>query len=268
MKTELLPPGGNDRTWARLKLIVKPDKSWWTNSLSQQNTVVRTVYVVEDHPLMAEGIRNVIERAKDLDLAGTAGSAADALDEIIEGTPDIVVSDLALPDGSGLELMKHVQSVHQSQRFVILSVYEESIYAERALRAGASGYVMKEAASDALLKAIRTVLRGDMYISSALRERLVQRLISGRETNGDEDQLALLSDRELEVYRMIGSGYSRSEIAEVLHISPKTVESYRAKIKDKLGFRNASEMLQHAVAWRLDQPRGHSAQELNDEAPV
>lgn len=221
---------------------------------------------MEDHPLMAEGIRNVIERAPDLDLTGTAGSTATALDGILDAEPDLVVSDLALPDGSGLELMKQVQAVRPEQRFVILSVYEESIYAERALRAGASGYVMKEAASETLLAAIRTVLRGDMYISPALRERLVQRLISGRETGPQEDQLDLLSDRELEVYRMIGSGYSRSEIAEALHISPKTVESYRAKIKDKLGFRNASDMLQHAVAWRLDQPRGQSPHELNGES--
>lgn len=224
--------------------------------MSQRPNTSRTIYVVEDHPLMAEGIRNVIERAPDLDLIGTAGSTAEALDGILDAQPDLVVSDLALPDGSGLELMKQVQAVQPEQHFVILSVYEESIYAERALRAGASGYVMKEAAAETLLAAVRVVLRGDMYISAGLRERLVQRLISGRETDPEGDQLNLLSDRELEVYRLIGSGYSRSEIAETLHISPKTVESYRAKIKDKLGFRNASEMLQHAVAWRLDQSRG------------
>lgn len=230
--------------------------------------MARSVFLVEDHPLMAEGIGTVIERAPDLDVVGTAGSTESALDQILDKTPDIVISDLGLPDGSGLDLMKQVQSVRPEQRFVFLSVYEESIYAERALRAGASGYVMKEAAADTLLDAIRTVLRGDMYISHGLRERLVHRLISGHEANAEENQLDLLSDRELEVYRMIGSGYSRSEIAEALHISPKTVESYRAKIKDKLGFRNATEMLQHAVAWQLDQPRGPSTRKLNGEAPA
>lgn len=228
----------------------------------------RSVFVVEDHPLMAEGIRNVIERAGDLELCGTAGSTGEALDAILEKQPDVVVSDLALPDGSGLELMKCVQTTSPEQRFVILSVYAESVYAERALRAGASGYVMKEAASETLLEAVRTVLRGDMYISPALRERLVQRLITAPERKADQDQLELLSDRELEVYRMIGTGYSRSEIAEALHISPKTVESYRAKIKEKMGFRNASEMVQHAVAWRLDQPRGDAAEAVNGSAPA
>jgi len=228
----------------------------------------RSVFVVEDHPLMAEGIRNVIERATDLELAGTAGSTGEALDAILGKEPDVVVSDLALPDGSGLELMKRVQTASPEQRFVILSVYAESVYAERALRAGASGYVMKEAASETLLEAVRTVLRGDMYISPALRERLVQRLIAAPGRKPDQDQLDLLSDRELEVYRMIGTGYSRSEIAEALHISPKTVESYRAKIKEKMGFRNASEMMQHAVAWRLDQPRGESAEAMNGNAPA
>jgi DNA-binding NarL/FixJ family response regulator len=217
---------------------------------------------------MAEGIRNVIERATDLELAGTAGSTGEALDAILGKEPDVVVSDLALPDGSGLELMKRVQTASPEQRFVILSVYAESVYAERALRAGASGYVMKEAASETLLEAVRTVLRGDMYISPALRERLVQRLIAAPGRKPDQDQLDLLSDRELEVYRMIGTGYSRSEIAEALHISPKTVESYRAKIKEKMGFRNASEMMQHAVAWRLDQPRGESAEAMNGNAPA
>lgn len=234
--------------------------------MSERLDTSRTIYVVEDHPLMAEGIRIVIERAPDLDLIGTGTSTTEALGDILNVEPDLVITDLALPDGSGLELMKQVHAVHPEQRFVVLSVYDESIYAERALRAGASGYVMKEAASDALLVAIRVVLRGDMYISTALRERLVQRLISGRENDAEEDQLYLLSEREMEVYRMLGSGYSRSEIADALHISPKTVESYRAKIKDKLGFRNASEMLQHAVAWHLDQPR-RPLQELNGNSP-
>lgn len=213
----------------------------------------RTVYVVEDHPLMAEGICNVVERASDLSLSGVATTSAHALDEIPQVRPDVVVSDLALPDGSGLELIKQVQAFNPDQRFLILSVFGEAIYAERALRGGASGYIMKDAASDKLLDAIRTVLRGDLYISPSLRERLVQRLLTTSDAENGGDQLTVLSDRELEVYRLIGSGHARSEIADALHISPKTVESHRAKIKEKLGFRNASEMLQHAVAWRLDQ---------------
>jgi DNA-binding NarL/FixJ family response regulator len=210
-----------------------------------------SIYIVEDHPLVSEGIASLIERSGNLNLCGAAATASQALDEVPVRNPDLVVIDIALPDGSGIELAKQIKSLLPKQRILFVSAFDETVYAERALRAGGSGYVMKSEAANTLLEAIDVVLSGEMYVSREIRNRIVERRFRGR--SAKDDPLRELSDRELEVYRMLGSGLTVNEIADTLHISAKTVESHRAGIKSKLDLDTASDVLQHAVAWRIHQ---------------
>ncbi|NNF02937.1 MAG: response regulator transcription factor, partial [Rhodothermales bacterium] len=162
--------------------------------------------------------------------------------------PDLVMVDISLPGMSGLELVKHLQAIKPELKILVVSRHDESLYAERAIRAGARGYVMKLEAGEVMVKAIRRIMNGGIYVSEEINERLLLGMISGHQPL-KESPLDLLSDRELEVFELTGRGSGTREIAEKLHLSVKTVESYRARIKSKLNLGSAAELMQHAVQW-------------------
>ena len=206
------------------------------------------VFVVDDHPLMRESLTALFNRQSDLRVCGEAGDSASAFTEITRLQPDIVIVDLSLPGESGLELVKRLQTLPRIPRSLVLSMHDESFFAERALRAGAQGYVMKQEATDKVIDAIRTVLRGESYVSGALASQFARKM-SGTAATHALPAEARLSARELEVFRMLGQGIETRRIAEQLHLSMKTVQAHSANIKDKLGLDNATELLREAVRW-------------------
>lgn len=210
-----------------------------------------TVFVVDDHPLVREWLGNLIALQPDLTVCGQAGSRAAAYDAIVQAQPDIAVIDLSLEDGSGLELIKQLQALPEPPRILVLSMHDEVFYAERALRAGAAGYVMKRAATGHVIEAIRQVLAGRVYMSETLAAQIAQKFVA--KNAGVSSPVALLSDREIEVFQMLGRGIETRRIAETLHLSPKTVQVYCGRIKEKLGLTNATELIREAVRWHESQ---------------
>jgi DNA-binding NarL/FixJ family response regulator len=210
-----------------------------------------TVFLVDDHPLVREWLGNLIARQSDLLVCGQAESSATAYDEISRTQPDIAIVDLSLENGSGLELIKQLQTLPEPPRVLVLSMHDEAHYAERALRAGATGYIMKRAATGRVIDAIREVLAGRMYMSEALATQMAEKYVG--KNAGSGSPLALLSDREMEVFQMLGQGIETRRIAETLHLSPKTVQVYCGRIKEKLGLGNATELIREAVRWNEQQ---------------
>jgi len=208
------------------------------------------VFLVDDHPIVRQGLALFIDREPDLMVCGEADGATSALQAIRDAVPDFVVLDISLDGPDGLELLKTLRVRHPNLPVLVLSMHDEAVYAERALRAGANGYIMKQEATDRVLTAIRHILGGDIYLSDRLTKRMLQQFVNG--SVSPRDPLAKLSDRELEVYRLIGAGHSTRQIADELHVSTKTVESYQAHIKEKLALRNARELVQHAVEWSVN----------------
>jgi DNA-binding NarL/FixJ family response regulator len=209
-------------------------------------TARRSVFLVDDHPLVREWLASLINRQPDLAVCGQAESSGTAFGEITRLQPDVAVVDLSLEDGSGLELIKQLQALAEPPLVLVLSMHDEAHYAERSLRAGAVGYVMKRAATGRIIEAIRQVLQGRIYISEAVGEQMAEKLVSARSQPG-ASPLALLSDRETEVFQMIGQGFETRKIAETLHLSPKTVQVYCGRIKEKLGLENATALIREAV---------------------
>jgi len=208
----------------------------------------RTVFVVDDHPLMRESLAALLDRQTDLRVCGQAGDSATAYAEIVRLQPEIVVVDLSLPGESGLELIKKLQTIARVPRALVLSMHDEAFFAERALRAGARGYVMKHETTDKVIEAVRQVLKGELYVSGALASRFARTLAGGK-GRLDLPSVDRLSDRELEVFRLMGRGFETRRVAEELHLSIKTVQAHAANIKDKLGLDNATELLREAVRW-------------------
>lgn len=206
------------------------------------------ILIVDDHPLMRQGLAMTIDPEPDLSVVAQAEDAEQALEAIEDSDLDLAIVDISLPGMSGLELLKHMQALRPELKVLVVSRHDEALYAERAIRAGARGYVMKLEASDVIVKAIRRILNGGIFVSDEINERLLLGLARGRDSLA-KSPLEVLSDRELEVFELTGRGQSTREIAEKLHLSIKTVESYRARIKDKLNLTNAAELMQHAVNW-------------------
>lgn len=206
------------------------------------------VFIIDDHPLMRKGLAMTLDAEPDLTVVGQADSAEEALDQLQKLLPDVAIVDISLPGMSGLELIKHLQALLPNLKLLVVSRHDESLYAERAIRSGARGYVMKLEASDVIVKAIRRVLNGGIYVSDEVNERLLMGMLTGKREL-TESPLEVLSDRELEVFELTGRGIATREIAERLHLSVKTVESYRARIKAKLNLSTAAELMQHAVQW-------------------
>lgn len=209
---------------------------------------MKRVLLVDDHPIMRHGLAQLIRAEEGLDVCGDAGTAAEGLDAVGRCKPDLVVVDLTLPDKNGLELLKDIQAMHPGTLCIVLSMHDESVYAERALRAGARGYVMKEAAADHLVGAIRRVLGGGIYVSDAMASRMLEGITSSR-TKPAASTIDRLTDRELEILQMIGKGVATKNIAEKLSISTRTVEAHRAHIKEKLGITDGAALVRYAVQW-------------------
>lgn len=206
------------------------------------------VFIVDDHPLVREGLTRFINLQQDMSVCGEASSTHEALKWIPILQPDIVVLDLTLPDSYGLDLIKDMKLMSLKALVLIFSMHDESLYAERALRAGAQGYIMKEEESKEVLRALRRILDGGIYLSEKMSAKMLHKLAEGASDENTPPE-GMLSDRELQVFESIGRGRGTRQIAEELRISAKTVESYRAHIKVKIGLKNAHELIQHATHW-------------------
>jgi len=204
------------------------------------------ILVVDDHPMTRLGQVETLNREADLTVCGQAGTARETMDAISRLKPDVLLMDLTLPDKEGLELIKDVQALHVALPVLVCSMHDEAFYAARVLRAGARGYIMKSEGPEKLVAALRTVLSGQIALSPQMSARLLE-AYSGAKTGGTpEDKL---TDRELEVLRLFGEGWSTEEAAQKLHLSPKTVDVHRGKIKEKLSLATTPEFLRFAIRW-------------------
>lgn len=208
----------------------------------------RTVLIVDDHPIVRQGLAMLINQEQDLVVCGQAEDAHEAMRAVRESEPDMVIVDISLKETSGVELIKDLQVQHPDLPILTLSMHDEAVYGERALRAGARGYIMKQEATEKVVTAIRRVLEGEIYVSDGMAAKMVSKLVGGA-SKRTGSPVERLSDRELEVFRMLGEGYNTREMAEKLHLSVKTIETYRAHIKDKLALQDASELLRSAIQW-------------------
>ena len=210
------------------------------------------IFVVDDHPIVRQGLALMINAENDLVVCGEAEEAQTALQAIVECKPDILIIDISLNGPDGLELVKHVRTLFPDLPVLILSMHDETTYAERALRAKANGYIMKQEATDKVLVAVRRILNGEIYLSERMANKILQQYMAGTAAVG-QSRITELSDRELEVFRLIGDGHSTRRIAEELHLSVKTVETYQAHIKEKLLLRTGRELVQQAIFWKISQ---------------
>lgn len=206
------------------------------------------IFLVDDHPLVREWLSQLIQREPDLGVCGEAEDTHDAIAKIGEAKPDIVIADISLKTTHGLELVKDLQAQFPKLPVLVLSMHDESLYAERVLRAGAMGYITKQESTRKVLQAIRQVLSGQIYVSEKMAARMVHKLVAGRQQE-HTSPVERLTDRELEVFQLIGKGQGTRKIAEELHLGIKTVESYRARIKDKLKLEDGTQLLQQAIQW-------------------
>lgn len=212
----------------------------------------KSFIVIDDHPLYRHGVVDLIVQELHLEPVGEAGSISEALELLKRSKPDLAIVDISLQEKNGLELVKIIRTEFPSVVVLVVSMHEENLYGERALSAGASGYVMKHEEPLVLLNAVQTVLEGKVAVSENLRERMLSGIVGGRHTG---DPITRLSDRELEVFRFIGRGYGAAEIAELLHLSVKTVNAYRDHIKEKLNIPTAADLRRYAVEWIADQEK-------------
>jgi DNA-binding NarL/FixJ family response regulator len=213
----------------------------------------KQVLIVDDHPMMREGLAQLINREKDLAVVGEADSAARAVEQTAQLKPDLVIVDITLPGRSGLDLIRDLHAVHPAALVLVVSMHEESLYAERVLRAGGRGYVMKQAGGKKLMEAIRQVLRGQIYVNAETSARILETFSrNGSETPATGVQS--LSDREFQIFQLIGQGENTRDIAKKLNLSVKTVEVHRLNIKTKLKLETASELIHFAVRWMQSNP--------------
>lgn len=210
------------------------------------------VFVVDDHPIVRQGLALLINREADLMVCGEAEDAPGAMQAVGGAKPDILVVDISLNGPDGLDLLKSVKARYPGLPVLMLSMHDESIYAERALRAGAKGYIMKQEATEKVLIAIRRILSREIYVSENVANKMLQRFIGSPQSAGGSS-VADLTDRELEIFRLIGEGHATRQIADELHLSVKTVESYQAHIKEKLSLRSSRELVQHAIQWSINE---------------
>ena len=219
---------------------IRPDK----------NKTRATVLIVDDHPIVRQGLKLLIDQEPDLIVCGEAENARSVLPAIHDLKPSIAVIDLSLGRDSGIELIKTIRLQHPDLPLLVLSMHDETLHAERALRAGAKGYIMKQEAPEKVIIAIRQVLQGKIYVSDAMGAKLLNKLI---DSSRDEPSspIELLSDRELQVFQLLGRGLGTRQVADQLNVSIKTVEAYRANIKEKLNLKGSAELVQHAIHWVL-----------------
>jgi DNA-binding NarL/FixJ family response regulator len=209
----------------------------------------RRIFLVDDHPVTRDGLARLINHEADLEVCGAAGTVAGAAQEVEQHKPDLVIIDVSLGKGaSGLELIKDLASRDRRLKMLALSTHDEALYAERALRAGAKGYVMKQEPTDHVMQAIRKILNGEVHLSKKMSDRMLHKMTQ-RHSAPTVSDIETLSDRELEVYRLLGQGRGTRQVATELHLSVSTVETHRAHIKEKLSLNSTTELLRHAVEW-------------------
>ena len=208
------------------------------------------ILIVDDHPLVREGMAMHISAERDLEVCGEATTEDEALALVGETNPDLVIVDISLKSGHGIELIKRIKSRYLRSKMLVVSGFQESLYAERAMRAGAMGYLNKQESNEKLLEAIRAVLDGGRYTSPAMTRRLAAQALGSR--GATEDPIAQVTDRELEIFRMIGQGLTTGAIASQLHLSTHTIDTHRENIKRKLGAKTGGELSRQAVQWVLE----------------
>ena len=206
------------------------------------------ILIVDDHPIVRQGLAELINHENDLVVCGQAEDAHEAMKAIKDLSPSMAIIDISLKETSGLELIKDTHSQYPDLPVLALSMHDEMLYAERALRAGAMGYIMKQEATENVIVAVRRILGGEIYVSDKMAARMVRKLVTGQ-IEPTTSQVESLSDRELEVFHLIGKGHGTRQISERLHLSVKTIETYRAHIKEKLNLADAAELLQYAIQW-------------------
>jgi DNA-binding NarL/FixJ family response regulator len=216
----------------------------------ESSTTKRKVFIIDDHPIVRQGLALFINREPDLAVCGDAEEANTALRLIGELKPDLVMLDISLNGPDGLDLLKTIRARDPNLPVLILSMMDEALYAERGLRAGANGYIMKQQATEQVLVAIRRILGGEIYLSERMANKMLHLFVGGSPTE-QSSPIADLTDRELEVFRLIGEGHGTRQIADALHLSIKTVESYQAHIKEKLLLKNGRELVQRAIQWNV-----------------
>jgi DNA-binding NarL/FixJ family response regulator len=215
---------------------------------AKAKSAAKRVLIVDDHPMMRQGLAQLIDNEPDLKVAAEADTGGEGLDIVVAQKLDLAVLDISLPDKNGLELIKDIRSINPELPILIISMHDEALYAERVLRAGARGYIMKQEGGKKLLQAIRQVLTGQIYVSEKMSARILE-TFSGRRPDESASPLSRLSDREFEVFQLIGQGKGTKDIAQHLSLSVKTVEVHRAKIKEKLNLTTATDLVRHAVRW-------------------
>jgi len=218
---------------------------------SQLGSQPAKILIVDDHPLLRRGLAEIIATKPGLTPCGEAAGAAEAFTEIEKSSPDLVLIDLSLEEGSGLALIKEIKARFSNVKMLVYSMHDETLFAERALHAGASGYVRKQEKTETVLEAIQHVLQGNVYLSDTMTRRMLNKHV-GAEYEPSDDKISQLSDRELQVFEMIGEGLGTRQVAEKLHLSIKTIESYRESIKRKLDLGTSNELTRHAVQWLLE----------------
>jgi DNA-binding NarL/FixJ family response regulator len=213
------------------------------------------IFLVDDHPLVREWLTNLIHQQPDLAVCGEAETAPEALEGIARLKPEVAIVDISLKSGSGIELIKNLKTVQPRVAVIVLSMHDEDLYAERALRAGARGYIMKRETAKKVIAAIRQVLEGKLYLSERLTAMFAAKFVDGGAATVSPS-INQLSDRELEVFQLLGQGYETRQIAESLNISMKTVQAFCARIKEKLNLTSATELLREAIRWHESQQAG------------
>jgi DNA-binding NarL/FixJ family response regulator len=218
----------------------------------------RRIFVVDDHPVVRDGFRSIINQEPDLVVCGEAAEGTTALANIVSSAPDLILADLSLGDRSGLELLKDLAIQHPSIPVFVVSMHDEAIYADRVLRAGARGYLMKEESAERLLTAIRRVLEGNVFVSEKVMTAIASRL---GQPNGDVSPIDRLSDRELQMFEMIGNGLGVSRIAEIMNVSIKTVQAYVVRSNENFGVPTSNDLRREAIRWRdSDKQKGRRAE--------
>lgn len=243
-------PGGAEPTPGERNDAAQPMSHPTLSPTVQSDSVARArhrVLLVDDHPVTRQGMRAIIDQQLDFEVCAEAANAAQALQLAETAPPEIAVIDIALGAESGIELTRRIKARSPAIAILVVSMHEETAYAERALRAGAHGYMMKEDSADQLVAALRQLLRGEIFVGPRVRQRMAQRLAPKRHATAFP--IDTLSDREWEVFTLLGDGYSTREVGERLKLSSKTIDSYREHLKEKLGLRSGAELVRHAIEW-------------------
>ncbi len=208
------------------------------------------ILIVDDHPLVRSGFAQLIGDCPDMEVCGEAGDMSEALKQVEASNPDLAIIDLSLAGGSGLDLIEHIKSRNKKILMLVASMHDETLYAERVLAAGARGYINKQEAQESIIRAIRQVLSGKVYLSQHMTDRLLSGMV---DANGEKRDIDSLSNRELQVFELIGQGVAAGQMAEQLNLSVKTIETHQAHIKKKLGLGSAHELNQRAIRWVMEQ---------------